>query len=318
MLDFVKSGRRQALWRFMQASSFRNYVLAAKHRAEDMFETRESANKAFAQTAKLLQEQRISYSLFEDPDIEQVYPRAFITNGGRDLEVGDLAKLWHQACLVLLENPPQIEGTDSALKRYYRLALFDLTKHQFKSEQDVAEMATYYTLAKAKIKEIKIAPETQVEIDKLIAEKQNVGLIVTYLKYKMRAQWREGLFQAAVQTQQALCAQAETSPYDKLAIAESFYIPALYAVLQQGQSTVLDTEKELETFKVHSEQSSVLKIKALYLRGLDCLYNSRNFEQAREIFHEALSQCDRMSDASSKWTSLCLCEQARCEYYMKN
>ena len=59
-------------------------------------------------------------------------------------------------------------------------------------------MATYYTLAKAKIKEIKIAPETQLEIDKLVSEKQNVGLIVTYLKYKMKAQWREGLFHAAV------------------------------------------------------------------------------------------------------------------------
>jgi len=63
----------------MQATSFRNYVLAAKHRAEDLFEAKESAHKHFAQTAKLLQEQRISYSLFEDPDIDQVYPRAFIT-----------------------------------------------------------------------------------------------------------------------------------------------------------------------------------------------------------------------------------------------
>ena len=121
-----------------------------------------------------------------------------------------------------------------------------------------------------------------------------------------------------MQTQQALCAQAESTTYDKFAIADSFYIPALYAVLQQSQSTVLDTEKELETLKVHSEQSSVLRVKALYLKGLDCLYNSRNFEQAREIFHEAISQCDRMSDSSGKWTSLCLCEQARCEYYMKN
>jgi hypothetical protein len=48
-------------------------------------------------------------------------------------------------------------------------------------------MATYYTLAKDKIKEVKIAQETQVEIDKLIAEKQNAGLIVTYLKYKIKA-----------------------------------------------------------------------------------------------------------------------------------
>lgn len=69
---------------------------------------------------------------------------------------------------MLLENPPQIEGADPALKRYYRLALFDLTKHQFKSEQDVMQMATYYTLAKAKIKEIKVAPEAQGEIDKLL------------------------------------------------------------------------------------------------------------------------------------------------------
>jgi len=71
---------------------------------------------------------------------------------------------------------------------------------------------------------------------------------------------------------------ADTSPYDKYAIAESFYVPALYSVLQQGQNTVLDTEKELETLKVHGEQSTLLCMKALYLKGLDCLYNSRNYE----------------------------------------
>ena len=48
------------------------------------------------------------------------------------------------------------------------------------------------------------------------------------------------------------------------------------------------------------------------------MHNSRNFEQAREIFHEAISQCDRMSDGYAKWASLCLSEQARCEHYMKN
>ena len=117
----------------MLVTSFRNYVLAAKHRAEDLFEDREVSNKHYVSTVKLLQERRISYSLFEDPDIEQVYPRAFIV--GRDLEVEGLKyqQLWYQVCFIMLENPPTSEGTDDKLRSYHRLALFDLTKNQFKS-----------------------------------------------------------------------------------------------------------------------------------------------------------------------------------------
>ena len=119
-------------------------------------------------------------------------------NSGKDLEVTENEGLWQKVCLILLKNPPVFEGIDPSLKRYYRLALFDLTKNQFKSDADLAMMATYYTLAQNKIKDITVAAETKTIIEKLVQEKQDKTLTVTYLNYRMMEQWREGSFKAAI------------------------------------------------------------------------------------------------------------------------
>ena len=52
--------------------------------------------------------------------------------------------------------------SEKPLNTYNRLALYDLTKkNQFKSEDDIVGMAWYYTIALLKIKEVKVAEETQ-------------------------------------------------------------------------------------------------------------------------------------------------------------
>ena len=89
--------------------------------------------------------------------------------------------------------------SETPLNIYNRLALYDLTKkNQFKSEDDIVGMARYYTIALFKIKEVKVAEETQSIIQRLVGKQENQDLAITYYYYQMKEQWSLGHFSQAV------------------------------------------------------------------------------------------------------------------------
>jgi hypothetical protein len=49
---------------------------------------------------------------------------------------------------------------ESPLNTYNRLALYDLTKNQFKSEEDLVGMAKYYSVVLFRVKGVKVAAVT--------------------------------------------------------------------------------------------------------------------------------------------------------------
>jgi len=135
----------------MESTKYRNHVLAARHRGDDLFEDRETAISCswYEELVKELAFRRISYSLFETH--LEVYPRVHIT--GKDLETSSEDTIWREVCLILLENTVG----EKPLNHYNQLALFDLAKNMFKAEEDLDWMSRYYTLALFKIKDIKVA-----------------------------------------------------------------------------------------------------------------------------------------------------------------
>jgi hypothetical protein len=101
---------------------------------------------------KDLQESRISYSIFEKE--LGVYPRAMIASG--DLTVPEDDMRWREVIgPLLMQNAP---GT--IMKRFFRKALFNITKNQFRSEIDLYRMAHFYNFAHNKLREVKVASET--------------------------------------------------------------------------------------------------------------------------------------------------------------
>jgi hypothetical protein len=142
-----------SIWRLLEWSRFRSHIYAIRHRGDELFEDRETQVTCqwYEEFIKELSYRRLSYTLFEKHP--EVYPRIHII--GKDLQTED--PLWNEICLLLLEHPM----SEKPLNKYNRLALYDLTKkNQFKSEDDIVEMARYYTIAMFKIKEVKVAEET--------------------------------------------------------------------------------------------------------------------------------------------------------------
>lgn len=82
--DFISQCRPSAAWRFMEVTNYRSHVLAAKARADDWFEDRESKISCpwYESMVHEISLRRMSYSLFESLDLD-VYPRIVIT--GKDL-----------------------------------------------------------------------------------------------------------------------------------------------------------------------------------------------------------------------------------------
>ena len=96
------------------------------------------------------------------------------------------------------------------------------------------------------------------------------------------------------------------SEFSKLKLAKSYYYPAYYLILQTkpGSSLVESPDSpELEIFKVQSEATLKLRAEYLYLRGLENLYVSRKYEQARNLFEEAM----KMREDKLSWVVRCIC-----------
>lgn len=106
-----------------------------------------------------------------------MYPRVYIVDNNLD----DVDPKWREVCLILLQYPP---SDLPSLKIYYRRALFDLVKNQFKQESDLIWMCRYYTFALFKLKnEVSVATETKEVIERLVANNENKNLTLIYMKY---------------------------------------------------------------------------------------------------------------------------------------
>ena len=103
------------------------------------------------------------------------------------------------------------------------------------------------------------------------------------MKYQMKEQWSNGQFNQAVVTQKKLVSIiADLSEFEQLQTAETFVYPALNVVLnaKPGTNNTLSNQ-EVELFKINSEASIKTKAKFGYLRGLEGLNVSKNYEQAK-------------------------------------
>jgi hypothetical protein len=175
-----------ALWRLLEWSRFRSHVYAIRHRGDELFEDRETSISCqwYSDLVKELAYRRLSYTLFEKHF--EVYPRIHIV--GKDLETDDA--LWREICLILLEYPM----AESPLNTYNRLALYDLTKNQFKLEDDLVGMAKYYSVVLFRVKGVKVAAETVQIIERMVEKSENQELAINYFYYQMKDQWSMGLF----------------------------------------------------------------------------------------------------------------------------
>ena len=106
----------------MEVTRFRSHVLAARSRAEELFEDRESSDSCsnYNLVVSELAERRFNYSMLE---CLEVYPRIVIL--GTDIQPDELDREWPQVCLNLLLNLPD----ERPLRDYNRLALYNLTKN---------------------------------------------------------------------------------------------------------------------------------------------------------------------------------------------
>ena len=181
-----------ALWRLLEWSRFRSHVYAIRHRGDELFEDRETPVSCqwYSDLVKELAYRRLSYTVFEKHF--EVYPRIHII--GKDLETEDA--LWRDICLLLLEHPMG----ESPLSTYNRLALYDLTKNQFKTEADLVGMAKYYSVVLFKVRGVRVAPETVQIIERMVDNEaeNHQELAINYYYYQMKDQWSMGLFSQAV------------------------------------------------------------------------------------------------------------------------
>ncbi len=70
------------------------------------------------------------------------------------------------------------------MKSYYRHALFDLTKNQFKDESDLISMSRFYTFALFNLKNhATVAPETRDVIERLVSQNTDQQLTMMYMRY---------------------------------------------------------------------------------------------------------------------------------------
>ena len=87
---------------------------------------------------------------------------------------------------------------ESPLDTYNRLALYDLTKNQFKTEEDLVGMAKYYSVVLFRVRGVRVAAETVQIIEKMVENGDNQELAISYYYYQMKDQWSLGLFSQAV------------------------------------------------------------------------------------------------------------------------
>ena len=80
---------------------------------------------------------------------------------------------------------------ESPLSTYNRLALYDLTKNQFKTEADLVCMAKYYSVVLFRVRGVRVAPETVQIIEKMVenAVENHQELAINYYYYQMKDQW---------------------------------------------------------------------------------------------------------------------------------
>jgi len=85
---------------------------------------------------------------------------------------------------------------ESPLDTYNRLALYDLTKNQFKTEEDLVGMAKYYSVVLFRVRGVRVAAETIQIIERMVenAAEEHQELAINYYYYQMKDQWSMGLF----------------------------------------------------------------------------------------------------------------------------
>ena len=119
-------------------------------------------------------------------------------------------------------------------------------------------MALYYTLALFKIKDSRVAAETQAIILRLVDQNQYRALSILYLSLKLKNEWKLGNFNAAVEIQKKLAEIEAIGELEKHRVAETYYYPALLQILKLDSAKQEEKAHDFELLKVHCEISGKL------------------------------------------------------------